>query len=667
MFGKRSRRENRGRLQFEFLMKKTSPYRRAFLLSSLAFGSSFFLVPRRMCAQKNENDRLPAADMKKIDLDTFSDFDLDLPYYVAHFHELANSVIMEGKDKGFISLPVWRQKKDCKPYNARVMENILSLAYFYVTDRPWNPYRNDPRLKARLEAALAFWCRSSKKGLFSEYSATNYNLAATAFATKFMGETLALLSLPGTDIDLELLKQVGRTDRKAIATVLTDSVLIDHGKVYSNQYTNAFAGGLAYLELFPEIPLRKLLLEKITSLSSEMQSPAGFFYERNGPDWSYNLGTHHSNMRMCWFYSRNTELGDFFLEEERRFIDWFAHNAVLEPTGRQGFVLNKQIETRQSVGFWNGYNVVNGGVQSLFLLPSTPLAGAFLNSQEQAASWQKRARSVLEKNWPDIPPLKEGFSAFTPYTFLHRRHCPDLPDEEGKKEGFRLLPYIKTNRFTQQSSDSRLRLCYTFVRRPGYYLVFNSGEISGINLKSYRYRHQFLGLGILWMPGHGAILQSQRENGLSWGTRPKGSESVIESGNFFPEFIFEKTKMDPQIGVHELPGNDLSIGYGCGRGGKKSLVCLDKKIEISIESPGEFTEFIPLLVSPAHSVIFDKSRSVLKIGTIPVQIDFYGATKSGIRETGEKVGEKRLLMLQLDASDRLKYSFDFDPPRLGKT
>src|SRR5215813_3993777 len=110
-----------------------------------------------------------AADLSRLSVDDFRDDELDLPYYLANFHRVANSVALSGARRGFIDIPVWRDLKDNQPYNARIMESILSLAYFYTLDRPWNPYRGDPALRARLEAALDFWCNSQNTdGRFSE-------------------------------------------------------------------------------------------------------------------------------------------------------------------------------------------------------------------------------------------------------------------------------------------------------------------------------------------------------------------------------------------------------------------------------------------------------------------------------------------------------------------
>jgi hypothetical protein len=50
----------------------------------------------------------------------FSEHELELPFALAHFHRLANSVRREQPDGGFIDLHVWRNAKDNRPYNARV-------------------------------------------------------------------------------------------------------------------------------------------------------------------------------------------------------------------------------------------------------------------------------------------------------------------------------------------------------------------------------------------------------------------------------------------------------------------------------------------------------------------------------------------------------------------
>src|SRR5207244_3611417 len=79
----------------------------------------------------------------------------------------------------------------------------------------------DPAVRARLEAALDFWTREqSEDGRFSEYAPERWSLAPTAFATKFMGETLRLLH-HGPPIDPALYRRVVEADRRAIVAALT--------------------------------------------------------------------------------------------------------------------------------------------------------------------------------------------------------------------------------------------------------------------------------------------------------------------------------------------------------------------------------------------------------------------------------------------------------------
>src|SRR2546423_1126925 len=100
---------------------------------------------------------VPPVDWSKLKLEDFADDELDLPYYLSNFHRVANSVVETGENRGFIDIAVWRNQENNKPYNARIMENILSLAFFYSTKRPWNQYYGSTAVRERLEAALDFW------------------------------------------------------------------------------------------------------------------------------------------------------------------------------------------------------------------------------------------------------------------------------------------------------------------------------------------------------------------------------------------------------------------------------------------------------------------------------------------------------------------------------
>ncbi|MPZ17363.1 MAG: FtsX-like permease family protein [Luteitalea sp.] len=345
------------------------------------------LLPFVQAAQERWLD-VPPVDLSALGPDDFRDDELDLPYYLAHFHRLATSVRESGPDRGFIDVAVWRAPKDNQPYNARIMENILALAYFYTTDRPWNPYRGSPAVRQRLEAALDFWCRiQADDGQFSEYAPERWNLAATAFATKFVGQALVLLA-DGPPIDATLRQRAIEAQRQAVHIVLTDPQLYEHGLRFSNQYTNVWSGAFALLRVRPDEELRSLLERRIRETHTELQSPVGYFYEADGPDWGYNFNTHQSNLQGAWHYTRGTALGAQFVEEERRWAEWLSYNALLEPDGSR-FVLNRGIETRQQHAVLEGIPALQSS--------RTDLSATLKESSGRSGTGarQNKTRSVL--------------------------------------------------------------------------------------------------------------------------------------------------------------------------------------------------------------------------------------------------------------------------------
>ena len=50
---------------------------------------------------------VPPADLTKLSPGDFADDELDMPYFLSHLHTVANSVVSEGENRGFIDIPVW--------------------------------------------------------------------------------------------------------------------------------------------------------------------------------------------------------------------------------------------------------------------------------------------------------------------------------------------------------------------------------------------------------------------------------------------------------------------------------------------------------------------------------------------------------------------------------
>jgi hypothetical protein len=561
-------------------------------------------------------DPLPPVDFSKVKPADFSDDELDLPFYLAHFREVADGVVAEGPDRGFINISVWRPQSGNKPYNARIMENILSLAYFYTTRRPWNPYYGSPALRQRLEASLDFWCRiQSPDGQFSEYGPKQWNLAATAFATKFVGRALVLLH-DGPPVDAALLKRVEDADRKTIHAVLTDAELWRHGLSYSNQYTNVWAGGLEFFHILPDAPLEDLFWTKVAEGLSRFQSPAGFFYEADGPDFGYNSDTSQHNLEVVYNWTHNTPRAGQFVEHDRRWFEWLSWNAVPAVDGT-GWVLNRAIETRQKHAFFEQLTTP--------LAEHIPTARAYAVSWEERAAEIRRTRAELEKNWPNFPPLKVGdFWSYSPYAFLHRDQYHWYPTAREQAEARAKLPFAASEKFVHQLQDSRNPEIFTYIRQPAYYAAFNSGKQV---TKQQRY-----GLGLLWTPSDGAVLQSQTASDTAaWGTKTEGHAGVWENGDLDATFS---------------DGN-LSVRYAIGTG-EKTIRFEPDRIVVTVHSPGAFTEIVPLLGEV-------RAAADGASGT-GISVQYGASAHATLDQTETSVGKKRLVVLRLAAENELTYT-----------
>ena len=590
------------------------------------------------------------ADLSRLSPSDFRDDELDLPYYLAHFHRLANSIALDGPRRGFIDIAVWRSPADNQPYNARIMENILSLVFFYATDRPWNRYRGDPALRARLEAALDFWSRSqSPDGRFSEYASERWGLAPTAFATKFMGEALRLLRR-GPPIDSALHRRAIDADRRAILAVLTRPELYEHGRRFTNQFGNVWAGALEYMALYPDPEIDRLLRARLKDAATDHQSPVGYFYEADGPDWGYNLNTHHSDFHAAWHYARGTDLAGAFVDPMRRWYEWFSYNAVPEP-GETTLTLNRSIETRQRrpvVGQTGAQESSAGNP----LAEKVTLARAIGPTREELERRRRERRAELVRTWPNVRPVEVGqFSAFSPYAFLHRAHVRWYPTEQQRRAALAQFRHQAEARFTHQRTDSRKPISYTFVRRPSYYATFTAGEILTAQ--------QRYGLGLLWIPGVGSVLQSQTAGqATAWGTRRPDTSAVYEASSFAARTAIHDSTISLSASNRDLPRGDVRIEYPLGEQGNKAIVFRERGVHLAVRHPGSFAEQIPLLALPSDSLTSRDGVVELRRGGARFTIRWRPSSRATIERTKEESGVRRVVAVAIPAQDSLVYDLE---------
>ncbi len=593
-------------------------------------------------ASETSMPTVPKADLSTLKPSDFRDDELDVPFYLAHFHRLANSIEQAGPNRGFITLPVWRPKRHNRPYNARVLENYVVLAYFYCTDRPWNPYYKRSAVRQRLEAVLDFWCRAQNKdGWFSEYRPQGWNLPATGFATMFMGETLRLLH-DGPPIDEALHRRVIAAHAKAIRALLTSQPLFDAGKRCSNQYSALWGGALAHLDLYPSAEVAALLRKRLADSLREHQSPVGYWYEKSGCDWRYTLRTHAGNILMAWHYARGTELAELFVQGESRYAEWRSYNALREPNG--SYVLNRAIDSRTRGDFT---------ARHCPLAEKVVLARAFMPTQSEAKEAIARNRRQLAKDWPNVPPLRVGdHHAFSPHVILNLHHHRWCPTQAQRAEAIAKLPYLLRKRFTHQRSDSRLPQVYTFVRRPAYYAVFNAGKQLD---KQQRY-----GLGMIWRDRAGTLLASQSgSHDAAWGTRAAGAKDVYETELIGPSCLVGGQAAVPKAGARDLPKGDLVMAYPLGKGGQKRVTFADDHIAVEVRHEGAFAEQLPLLLARGFDLELGEGAARLTGETEGVEIRFDPTVKADTLRLDTMVAGKRIIVLRLQGQGHMCYQVRF--------
>ena len=589
---------------------------------------------------------VPPADLSALHPADLRDTELDLPFYLAHFHRVANSVRSSGESRGFIDIPVWRARRENHPGNARIMESALSLAYFYCTDQPWNPYRGDPALRARLEAALDYWCRMQlPNGHFNGPDTKDGLTGVTAFEAKFMAATLEMLDT-APPLDPALHTRLAAAVQNALYAVLLPDHAYALGRRFANQYSNIWAAGLCLFAIHPDADLEDLWRARLATSVEDHQSPAGYFYEERGPDWGYSMGTEQSNLRMAWHYARDTNLGPVFIEKQKRWCEWLSYNAVREPGGH-AFVLNRSIETRTVK---HSFEHLNSPFAEVI-----PLMRAFSENDEEHRARMDAARKRLERRWPRVDSLSVGsFAAYTPYRFLLASRDQWFPTDEQKREAISRLPYLAQERFIHQRTDNQKPISYTFVRRPRYYAAFAAGKrLTG----AQRY-----GLTLLWSPQAGALMQSQtKSRDAAWGTMLHREERVREAGDLEVAYLLGDQESVPQPGCRDLPEGTLTVRYALRLGGTKEVRFEENEIVVVIRQRGQFTEYLPLLTMEDDELRTEAGLCELFRGRSVLRIVFAPALTPSVGKPGRRVASKRLVTLAATAADSLTYRIQFMP------
>jgi hypothetical protein len=314
----------------------------------------------------------------------------------------------------------------------------------------------------------------------------------------------------------------------------------------------------------------------------------------------------------------------------------------MEPDG-SGFILNRAIETRRRQGTLLHLNTP--------LSEKVPLLRAFSLSLEEVAKRAAAFRHAWRER-PGVPfDLTPGsMNGYRPYMFMSKQSSAWHPTKAQQESARTQLPHRQKESFTRRRADSRRDLSFTYIKRSGYYAVFNAGTPIS--------EQQRFGLGLVAHSHYVTFLQSQTgSESASWDTKVDGKIMVAEIGPLHATFVSEDPDSQIRPGVRDLMTQSLSIHYTIADHAKKALAFNADNIEVGIQASGttQLTEVLPILLpfgaSPQNNACCSGWSNGHDIGFF-IQTD----AASTWRKTESSVLHKTLWMLELKSLARLNYS-----------
>ena len=583
---------------------------------------------------------VPPANFSTIQLSQFADHELEIPYHLNHFAQVANSVVettttINGVTypRGFLNIKVNREPADNLPHNARILEMQMALAYFYTANRPWNPYYNSTPVRQRLEAMMNLWVSMQAPdgdpyaGLFTEYSTSNWSMAPTSFGAMAAAQALDLIVDSGLPFDATVLNNAKAALRKALMALFTRTDMRSHAKAWSNQFNGAYHATLIYLENWgPDSQLLETFAKAVVDSAAQDQSPAGFWYEQEGPDFGYS-GVHDNNLRVAWprlqAYTNvgGTNLAAIVIQDDVYWNDWLAANFVLQPgISTNTFFTSAGLNTRTSHAFQTPRS------RPLSELATNSRAFSYTDTEFAASLTTKRSSELSRFGNYGALSVPNAYSYIPTFVYDAARPSNSIlngwhPTAAQRDAELAKLPSRGTNisnRLFHNAAPSSGAISLSAAKRTNYYATFASGN--------RRIPRQAYGLNLLWNSSFGLALQAVSGSSTSvpwqWGTvRGTNVALAYETGNIPATMKAGTNTISPAPGFTNLPSGDLSISYALTSGGtnfgQKSVTLGPANITVvvthsNIPGANVFTEYLPLAHASNATLTTNATRLVLQ-------------------------------------------------------
>ncbi|NJP96857.1 hypothetical protein HCN51_46805 [Nonomuraea sp. FMUSA5-5] len=583
-------------------------------VAAVAITAALALTPATPAAAAPPPAPLPevaALDPGTIDLADFTGLEQQIAPYLGNLARLANSVNDDSAtDYGFITCGCWRTGQG--PSDARVMENVLTLAYFYTADRPWNPYHRDPALRGRLEAALRFLLTTQNDdGSFPQGSGDVHSRAATGFALELYAIMLDLLDADGT-LDPALVTELTTAMKAASRWFLEDEeVWGPRGAQFANQVAGGLVGISRLLPRFGDAALHTRFEQRLAEHERVSQSEAGFY--RDGTvAHRYSIEVESEDLA-GWADPATRPVID---RMQGRYLDWAQYN-LLYDQALDGYFINTAIDSRHRG--WNYADELPIGSNNLWgaVIPQARAYSATREETEQRraafakAGWQTSVAPLIAPTWAYLDP------AIVRDVALGEEYHPAAAERLAAIKTLR--PYAGAP-YTEHRADSVTGQRFVFAKRPAYAVGLGFGK--HVTTQYGFWDNQRFGLNYLYDPKLGVLVQGQNapqigaprtrpvNAELSWGTGWAAADGLhFDSYDQpVPAFYRDGAPVDPAT-AGDL--DDLEIRYAAA-GGTKS-VTLDDRLRVRVEAgTTPFFERIPL--------VLDEDDTVRWIGGGPVAV-----------------------------------------------
>lgn len=474
--------------------------------------------------------------------------------------DLANSVSAARARYGWFSSGLWR--RPTTPDNARIQENVATLAWFYSQDRSWNVYHGSPEMLVRLYASTSYYLSLQlEDGSFPD-SEGNSNRAVVGFALTYLAQTSLLMEDTGWNPQLQA--SLDKTLLRASEWFLDprNAAVWDSAVYTSNQVAAGLLGvALASPRLTPR--QRERLAERIPVFLERSSSSVGYLYESRTVDFGYTTTVTLGDMAQLYTLTGDSTLA----EAAERFFDFSSYNYLWEPDG-VGHVINGAIGSRIPARFLDSTRPDDTSNTDMLALwaPRIPLSAAFVSTAE--------GKDRLRQEWardPARPPVLDQVNPAYPRSVLASLSFPTESERDAALRSFR---YRRENEFVEERRDATFDQTFLYVRRTTYYASAFWGRRYGDQQRS--------GPGFLYHPDTGTFVCSQPLPDLAWRSSATGFDEALVDLEAKRSSVQDAESV--QLTVRDRP--DF----------KRRLIWRADQIEVIVDGGRDLVEHVPLVL-----------------------------------------------------------------------